>query len=100
MNIFTEIKFNTDQPFVLVIRNSDASNLFAVGLTQNQVLPKHKTQLPTLLIVLCGSVLFRIQSQEIRLSTFDTYQIPIDVAHEVVGIDEENVFLISKDKSA
>lgn len=98
MNIAKEITFSEEKPFVLAIRNTEIANVFAVGLIKDQVLPKHKTQLPTLLIVLRGSILFRINSEEIKLSALDTYQIPIDKEHDVTGLDEENIFMITKEK--
>jgi quercetin dioxygenase-like cupin family protein len=98
MNIAKEIKFNTEKPYILSIKKTESSNIFAVGLVKDQVLVKHKTQLPTLLIVLQGGILFRINSAEIRLSVFDTYQIPVDTEHDVTGLGEENIFLILKEK--
>ena len=98
MNIAKEITFSGEKPFVLAIRNTEIATVFAVGLIKDQVLPKHKTQLPTLLIVLRGSILFRINSEEIKLSALDTYQIPIDKEHDVTGMGEENIFLITKEK--
>lgn len=99
MNIAKEIRLNKEKPQILSIRKTESANIFAVGLLKDQVLAKHKTQLPTLLIVLQGAILFRINSEEIRLSSLDTYQIPIDVEHDVTGLDEENIFLITKEKA-
>ncbi len=99
MNIAKEIKFDIEKPFVLSVRKTETVNIFAVGLLKDQVLAKHKTQLPALLIVLQGAILFRINSAEIRLSTLDTYQIPIDTEHDVTGMDEENIFIITKEKT-
>jgi len=42
--------------------------------------------------------LFLINNQEILLNTFDTYDIPVDVEHEVIGVEEENVFILTKTK--
>lgn len=98
MNIANEIIFNNEKPHIVPIRKSEASNFFAVGLVKDQILAKHKTYWPTLLIVLKGSVVFRINSEKIVLSTLDTYQIPMDIDHEVTGLEMENIFLIIKVK--
>jgi quercetin dioxygenase-like cupin family protein len=98
MNIAKEIKFTIEKPFVLPIRKTEAVNIFAIGLLKNQVFAKHQTHQPALLIVLQGEILFRINSEEIRLSTLDTYLIPVDTEHDVKGVGEENVFLITKEK--
>ena len=100
MNIASQVKFNAEKPFILSIHKTESVTIFAVGLLKDQVLAKHKTQMPTLLIVLRGTILFRINSEEIRLFTLDTYQIPIDVEHDVIGMEGENIFLITKEKGA
>ncbi len=96
MNISKEIKLNSEKPSILSLRKTGTVNIFAVGLLKDQILAKHKTQWPTLLIVLQGSVLFRINSEKMIFSALDTYQIPIDKEHDVTGLDEENIFLIAK----
>ncbi len=98
MNIAKEIKFNNEKPFVLPIRKTETVHIFALGLLKQQIFAKHKTQIPALLIVLQGSLLFRINSEEIRLVALDTYQIPLDTEHDVTGLDEENIFMITKEK--
>lgn len=98
MNIAKEIKFNTEKPFLLPVRKTEAVHIFAMGLLKQQVFAKHRTQIPALLVVLRGSILFRINSEEISLAALDTYQIPIDTEHDVTGLDEENIFMITKEK--
>ncbi len=99
MNIAKEIIFNSEKPCTLPISKTETTNIFAVGLVKEQILAKHKTQWPTLLIVLRGAILFRINSETIMLNVLDTHQIPIDTMHDVIGIDEENIFLITKVKA-
>lgn len=96
MNITKELKFNQDKPTVLSVQKSDSFNTFAIGLKRNQVLDQHKTAMPAWLVVLRGSILFRINSEDHHLSEFDTFNIPVDIVHEVVGLDAENIFLVTK----
>ncbi|MCE2997865.1 MAG: hypothetical protein ACK5RG_18650 [Cyclobacteriaceae bacterium] len=98
MNIAKEITFSTVKPFVLPIRKSETVHIFAMGLMKEQIFAKHKTQIPALLVVLQGSIVFRINSEEIILSALDTYQIPIDTEHDITGVDEKNIFMITKEK--
>jgi len=44
-----------------------------------------------------GSILFRVKSEEIRLTALDTYQVPVDTEHDFKGVDEENIFLLTKE---
>jgi quercetin dioxygenase-like cupin family protein len=98
MNIADEIVFNKLKPFILSIRKTETMNVFAVGLLKGQVLSQHKTPIPALLVVLKGAILFRINSEEIELAAMDTYQIPVDVLHEAVGVEEENIFMITQER--
>ncbi len=97
MNIADEVKFNTFKPTIVSIKKTAALNVFVVGLLKDQTLPEHKTQVPALLIVLQGELLFSLNGVKTKFKKFDTYQIPIDVGHHVVGLGDENIFLIVKE---
>jgi quercetin dioxygenase-like cupin family protein len=97
MNL-ADIAFNAQKPSVVSIRKTGKVNIFIVGLLQNQVLPHHKTEIPALLVVLKGAILFRMNGEQLKLVALDSYQIPTDVEHEVIGISPENIFLITQEK--
>lgn len=92
------IAFNTHKPSVVSIRKTGKVNIFTVGLLKGQVLPHHKTEIPALLIVLKGAILFRMNGEELKLATLESYQIPTDIEHDVMGVDLENIFLITQEK--
>ena len=98
MNILETINFTVDKPAILAIRKTDNINVIAVGLLQNQLLKKHKTSIPTLLLVLKGEVEFRIEDKVIVLKQHETYQIPENIEHEVEGLAMENCFLLTQEK--
>ncbi|WP_222931416.1 hypothetical protein, partial [Xanthovirga aplysinae] len=87
-----------ERPAILPIRKSEKINLIAIGLLKDQILKKHKAAIPTLLTVLKGSIEFRIENDKIRLLQFDTYQIPVNIEHEVEGKEERNVFTLTQEK--
>lgn len=98
MNVLNEINFTTKKPAVLPVRKTDNINVIAVGLLQNQLLKKHKTSIPTLLLVLKGKIEFRIEDEAIILKQYETYQIPENIEHEVEGLAMENCFLLTQEK--
>ena len=98
MNIEKEIKFNPDKPSVLSVLKTDSLNLLAVGLLKDQILKKHKTQIPTLLTVLKGFIPFHINNKKTIFNFSDTYQIPVNTEHEVRGIRPENIFTLTQEK--
>ncbi|MBT8195657.1 MAG: hypothetical protein KJO64_04475 [Bacteroidia bacterium] len=98
MNIIEEIKLDPDKPNILSIQKTNKINLMAVGLLQNQMLKKHKTQIPTLLTVLKGAITFYINNESMHLGAFDTLQIPVNTEHEAKGMESENVFTLMQEK--
>lgn len=97
MNIFEKTDFAGDKPSVVSIKKSEKTNLFTVGLSEKQVLAKHITTVPATLVMMRGKVDFNISGETVVLREGDTYEIPVNVEHEVIGRDIENVFLIVKE---
>jgi len=98
MNVLETINFTADKPAILAVRKTNNINVIAVGLLQNQLLKKHKTSIPTMLLVLKGNVEFTIEGEVIALKQYDTYQIPVNIEHEVKGLAGENCFLLTQEK--
>ncbi len=99
MNILEEIAINDDKPGVLVVKNNDNIRILAVALQRGQELSKHTTNLPTLLTVIKGQVTFHINDQHHVLDLYDTYEIPVNVVHEVDGLSDINVFTLTQEKA-
>ncbi|WP_417428356.1 cupin domain-containing protein [Halpernia sp.] len=96
MNII-ENKNWTNKPEVTIIKKTEKVKQFAVALGKNGILSKHKAAFPTMLIVLKGEINFNIENQNHHFKTFDTYEIPVNVEHEVTGLMDENLFLLTQE---
>ncbi len=96
MNITKDLIFDLTKPSVLSLVKREYSQVFAVGLLKDQVLAKHKTTLPAVLLVLEGSVTFKMKDEVLLLNKFDVFHIPVDVEHEVIGIENRNSFVVIK----
>ena len=97
MNIFEKLVFGEEKPSVLIIKKSEKLNILSVGLLEKQVLAKHVTTIPATLVMLRGKVDFNISGETVVLREGDIYEIPVNVEHEVVGRDIENVFMLVKE---
>lgn len=95
MNILENISFSTDKANVYHISKSDKIKSFAVGLGAGGVLKKHSTHFPATLIVLKGEINVVFEDREFVLREFDTFKIPVDEVHEVVGVLDQNLFLLT-----
>lgn len=97
-NIASNIEWHEERPAIFKIHHTDKINFFAVGLLKSQLLKKHSTKVPTLLTVLKGSIEFYINDDKLILNQFDTYQIPVTIEHEVLGLEEENIFTLMQER--
>lgn len=97
-NILNELSFSKEEIAKSVLHRSEKINVLAIGLTKNQVLAKHKTKIPTTLITIHGSVEFKMDGESTIIRTHDTFQIPVEIEHEVRGLDEKNAFILIQEK--
>ncbi len=98
MKITEELQLTDKKPAILQIKNSDKSQVIAIGLKENQVLKKHITSTPALLVMLKGKIAFEIKEAVMPLLSFDTFDIPANVTHEVTAL-AESIFLLIKEKA-
>lgn len=97
MNISENLILQDNAPAALQIKNSLKQQVTAIGLKQGQILKKHITSTPALLILLKGRIAFDMNEHINELQAMDTFEIPADVPHELKGM-EESVFLLIKEK--
>lgn len=97
MNILETLQLTDEKPAVLQIKNSDKSQVIVIGLKKDQVLKRHLSPIPALLVVMKGQIDFEMNGNVTSLSAFDTFEIPVNVLHEVTSV-EESIFLIMKEK--
>ena len=96
VNLADKLTFKTDKPTTYFVKDGKNVRQVAIALGEGGVLKKHTTNIPATLIMVKGTVRFLINGEEIVLKDLDTYQIPVDVEHEVIGVEKENVFIVTK----
>ena len=96
VNLADKLQFRNDKQTTYFVKDGKSVRQVAVALGEGAVLKKHTTDVPATLIMVKGTVRFIIYGQEVVLKDLDTYQIPADVEHEVIGVEKENVFIITK----
>ena len=96
MNILSKVQYHTDKRSTWFVKDGKNIRQVAVALGEGAMLTKHSTKIPATLIMLKGSVRFVIEGEEVILNEFDTYQIPANIDHEVIGLTKENLFIVTK----
>ena len=97
MDILETLQFNNEKPATLVVSSSDKHLTIAIGLMKDQLLKKHLSATPAMIVVLKGKILFEMEGVITELKELNTIQIPAAVPHEVTGL-EPSIFLLIKDK--
>jgi quercetin dioxygenase-like cupin family protein len=92
------LNFNTDKPATHMLYQNDHHKQLLIGLLKGQVLSKHMTTLYTRLLVLQGSIQFNYEGSSLTAKPLDSFIIPKEMLHEVIGQDEQNVFILLQDK--
>ena len=98
MNILENLSFSSEKAATLTVRNSDKQLIIAIGLMEGQILKKHISSTPAMIVVLKGAILFEMDGTTTMIREFQTFEIPATVPHEVTGL-EESAFLLIKDKA-
>ena len=83
---------------LLAKHNIQAVNGKGVAFLKGAVLRKHTTDVPAFLVMVKGEVRFLINGEEVLLKALDTYNIPANVEHELIGVEDENLFILTKSK--
>ncbi|GEO05033.1 hypothetical protein AAE02nite_26970 [Adhaeribacter aerolatus] len=98
MNIPEQLEFKDDKPATLQLKNTDKQHTIVIGLKKGQILKKHFSATPALLIVLKGLIAFEMEGTTTQVAALNTFDIPPTIPHEVTGV-EESIFLLIKDKA-
>ena len=88
-----EIKLSADAKTIKVLSNP-SFKLIGLGFKKNQVLEKHKTPTPAVLLVQSGAVDFNMSGKTYPLNAGDYFEIPANVEHEVVGKEDSLLYLV------
>lgn len=87
------IVLNPQSKVVRVLSNP-SFKLIGLGFITGQVLEKHSTATPAVLIVQSGSVEIKMAGKSHQLKSGDYFEIPANVEHEVVAKEDSHLYLI------
>ena len=96
VNLADKLTFRNDKQTTYFVKDGQNVRQVAIALGEGAVLKKHTTNIPATLIMVKGTVRFLINGEEVVLKDLDTYQIPVDVEHKVIGVEKENIFIVTK----
>ncbi|TYB74463.1 hypothetical protein ES677_03550 [Bizionia gelidisalsuginis] len=96
MNMLHNIAQGLEHSEQIVLKNlfnSESSNLTAVSLKREVILPKRIASTKTKILVVKGEIDFNMEGQSFRLAMFDTYNVPLEQAYCIQAYNDA-VFLV------
>lgn len=96
MEVLTEISeaiSGSDKPIIKQIYSKNGQKMLAIGLRKGITFPEHTAPSKAKLMVVQGQIDFVISTDRKKLERFDSYDIPQEVKHSVVGV-EDAIFLL------
>ena len=79
---------NSVSPVAKAIHKGENFKVLAIGFKKGMILKEHKTKLPAKLTVLKGRVNYSEGTKSKELNQYDETDIPVEVLHSVVCIDD------------
>ncbi|PPK96516.1 hypothetical protein LY01_00337 [Nonlabens xylanidelens] len=93
LNEMSEALASSKEPLIKQIYEKAGKKLLAIGLRRGVELPEHIAQEKAKLMVVQGEIDFNTATHSYRLERFDSFDIPKDIKHSVVGVFDA-VFLL------
>lgn len=72
-----------EHPVAKALYKKDGVKVLMLGFKKGMILKEHKANLPTKLVVLQGSVIYKSDANEIVLTMYDEFEIPVHEVHAV-----------------
>ena len=83
-----------DQPLAKVLHKGDHAKALVIGFTKGMQLKEHQAHLPSTLVVISGSVIYKQGGVETTLCIYDQLAIPVNVLHSVEALEDSLCLLV------
>lgn len=93
LNQIEEALATSEEPLVKQIYNRAGKQLLGVGLRKGVELREQVAPVQTKIMMIKGEIDLNTATHSYRLERFDTFDIPIEVVHTIVGVYDA-IFLI------
>lgn len=85
---------NSERPVAKALHKTENGSSICIGFKKGMELKEHKTNKPTTLLVLYGSINYREGDDVSTFSQFDEYEIPVSVFHAVEAREDSMIMLL------
>jgi len=96
INEISESLTKSKIPVIRQIYNKAGKTLFAIGLRRGVEFPESLTLSKAKIMVVQGEIDFNTATSSYRLERFDSFEIPTNVKHSLVGVFDAIFLLLTK----
>ncbi|MGY0039397.1 hypothetical protein [Pedobacter sp. NJ-S-72] len=83
-------------PVIKVLEKKEHFKIIVLAFQSGMELKAHKTAVPARLLILEGQVTYLEEGRSVTLTKFDDHQIPINIQHSVMALEDSLCLLISR----
>ena len=77
-----------ENPVAIAIQKTATTKVVAIAFKKGMILKEHKTEVPALLLVVKGGVVYREHNLEEQILTFQEKKIPTEVPHSLEALED------------
>lgn len=93
LNEISEALSKSNAPIIKPVYDKSGNKLLAIGLRSGVTFPEHIAPSKAKLMVVQGEIDFNTETDSYRFERFDSFDIPMQVKHSVVGVFDA-IFLL------
>jgi len=83
------IKLETaENPVAIAIQKTVTTKVVAIAFKKGMILKEHKTEVPALLLVVKGSILYKEHILEEQILIYNERNIPTDIPHSLEALED------------
>ena len=83
-----------DHPVAKALYKKEGFKVLVLAFKKAMILKEHKAHVPTKLVVLDGKLLYKSDAEEIILSKYDEFDIPVNDLHAVHALKDSLCMLL------
>ena len=83
-----------EHPIAKALFKREGFKVLALGFKKEMILKEHKANVPTKLVVLEGTVIYKSDVTMLTLNQYDEFEIPVNELHAVTALEDALCMLI------
>lgn len=92
-NILAQLS-ETTRPVSKIVKSGTSFKTIAIGIKKGMIWRDHKAVMPTKLLVVQGTLIYRQGEKKVVLEQFDDLDIPVEIIHSLEAVTDSLCILV------